>query len=226
MLKKTQRDSVQYLAYEHELKVYTESSKVSVIHDQVVSLCTSAEKGQCILLDANLNSEYDISAEIRFRLQRELIKKIVEIISTAGTITVQNTHIEDLASSILDNQKRLQFLQSYQDKLVELQKQPNKDIDSLVKIAKEIASVQSDIEQATADTKHLLSRVDLDILTIKITSYGSKSFWYPISTSLSVFSKNLSRGTADVIDSLAYFLPWLIVLAIFFIMMRKLWHKK
>lgn len=222
-----QQSSVQYLAYEHELKLYTESSKVSSLHDQVISLCTSAEKGQCILLDSSLSSEeHENSAYIKLRLQRELVKKIVEAVSTLGIITKQNTHIEDLASSIADGNKRLQFLKSYQNSLIELQKQPNKNIDSLLKTVKEIASVQSDIEQATAEINHLLSRVNLDILTITITSYGSQSFWFPVSISLSSFSKNLSRGLSDVINASAYFLPWFIVFMVLVIIIRKLWRRK
>jgi hypothetical protein len=221
-----QRNSVQHLTYEHQLKVDTESSKVSILYDKTISICTSAESGKCILLDSSLSSKHDFSAYVKLRLQRDIVRNIIEAVSADGKVTEQRTHIEDLASSIADNNKRLQFLKSYQDKLIELQKQPNKEINSLVKIAKEIASVQSDIEQATGEANHLLNRINLDILTIFITSYGGGSFWAPISASLSKFSNNLSSGISDVVNAFAYFLPWLVILTVLLIVIKKLWRRK
>lgn len=221
-----QRNSVQHLAYEHELQVDTESSKVSSLYDKTISICTSAESGKCILLDSSLSSKHDFSAYVKLRLQRDIVRNIIEAVSADGKVTEQRTHIEDLASSIADNNKRLQFLKSYQDKLIELQKQPSKDINSLVKIAKEIATVQSDIEQATGEANHLLNQINLDILTIFITSSGGGSFWAPISVSLSTFTDKLSSGISDVVNAFAYFLPWLVVLTVLLIAIKKLWRKK
>ncbi|WP_445356315.1 DUF4349 domain-containing protein [Microbulbifer sp. EKSA008] len=83
---------------------------------------------------------------IHFRIHLTRVDKIIKLASKQGGVIQQETKAEDLHDVIIDNQKRLEMLLQYQSRLVELKQKSASDIDTLIKVAEKLASVQSDIE--------------------------------------------------------------------------------
>jgi hypothetical protein len=214
-----------FLAYEHSISIDAEEGKVKPLFDQLVAACAADRANNCSVLHSALEGGRYESARLRVRAKAAGVNRLMSLAAAGGELARQETSVEDLARPIADNAKRLEMLRSYQQKLSELERRPALDADALIKLAREQASVQSELEQATGDNAHLMERVTLDILNVTIASRGQQSFWMPIRQSLTAFGGNLSGGIASVVTGLAYLLPWLLVLALAWWLLRKLWRR-
>ena len=134
-----------------------------------------------------------------------------------------STSAEDLAGPIQDTAKQLAMLTDYRSKLEALRSRSNNDVDALIKLNRELADTQSQIEALTGEQAQLVQRVETEILNVTISSYESRSFWSPIGDSTSEFGDHLSEGIASAITAMAYIIPWSLVLLLLIWVARKLW---
>jgi hypothetical protein len=134
--------------------------------------------------------------------------------------------VQDLARAVTDNAKRLDMLRSYQQKLTDLERKGGGGVDGLIKLSKELADVQSELEAATGENAALMERINLDVLKISIFTRHQQSFGAPIQRALADFSSNLSEGIAGFVTGLAYLLPWGLLLFAVLIIGRKLWRRR
>jgi hypothetical protein len=224
-VEKVQRDSTKFLAYEHSLSVETSEGELGHSYQRTLAACNSDKENNCTILDSKISSGKNISAFIHLRIKPNGVKKIAETASQKGSIINESTHIEDLAKPIIDNERRLNMLESHRDRLLALQEKASNNIESLIKISEELSKVQAELENDKGQNSHLLQRVNMDIVKINFAVEANKSFWKPISQSFSNFSVNLSKGIADTIRGVAYFLPWSIVTILFIFFIRFLWRR-
>ena len=215
-----------YLAYEHSVSVDTGEDEAKRLYEKLITTCKTDAANECTVLDSRITTGRNVSANIKIRSKPEGIQGLIKLVSSTGDVINQGTHVEDLARPIVDNAKRLDMLKSYQARLLKLEREAGRDVDSLIKISKELSTVQSQLEQATGENAHLLARVNLDILNIYIGTRLNRSFWSPVGDALSDFASNLSRAISSVVTGLAYGLPWLVVIAIFVVLGRKFWRRK
>lgn len=221
-----ERSRNRYLAYEHSISVDTNENGAKRLYEKVISTCKADNENGCTLLDSSLTTGRNISAQIKIRAKPEGIKNIIGIVSSNGELTNQATHVEDLARPIIDNNKRLEMLKQYQKRLQKLEREAANDVDSLIKLSKELATVQSEIEQPAGENAHLLERVNMDTLNISISTNIHRSFWSPVVNSISDFSSNLSNGISIALVSLAYVLPWAVTFLIIVVIGRKIWRRR
>lgn len=214
----------QLLAYEHDIDVGTSETQVVPLYEKVIAACKADTANACLLLDSNIRRGREVHARISLRAKPAGIKKIVALVGGAGEVTSQGTKVQDLGRPVLDSRKRMAMLKQYQTQLQELEQRSAKDVDALIKVTKELATVQTELEQATAVNALLMQRIDTDLLNVDISSEGRKSFWSPVKRSLGNFTENLSEGAANGITALAYMLPWLLAFAILFPLLRKGWR--
>lgn len=214
-----------FLAYEHGITIDAEEGKVKPLFQQLVAACEADRDNRCTVLNSSLEAGRYDSANIRLRAKAPGINKLLALAAAGGELARQDTRVEDLARPVADNAKRLEMLRAYQQKLSELDRRPGLDADALIKLAKEQASVQSDLEAAGGENTHLMERINLDILTVTIYSRHQQSFWTPIRDALVAFGGNLSSGIAGLVTGLAYLLPWLFALAVAVWLGRRLWRK-
>ncbi|MFZ6727500.1 DUF4349 domain-containing protein [Undibacterium sp. MH2W] len=215
-----------YLAFVHAMSVETDQDGVKALFDKIIDNCTNDKVFECTLLESKLTSGHYPTGNIKIRAKREGIKNLVSVVSSGGKILEKTTNVEDLARPIVESNKRIDMLQQYQKRLLELEHRPNNDVDSLIKLSKELASTQSELEQASGENARLLARVNMDILQISIRTDANHSFWPQITESASAFTGNLSSGISSTITGLAYILPWLFVVCIFGFIGRKVWRKR
>lgn len=221
-----ERSRNKYLAYEHSVSVDTNENGAKSLYEKIISTCKADSANGCTLLDSSLTTGRNISARIKIRAKPEGIKNIIDIVHANGELINQATHVEDLARPLIDNNKRLDMLKQYQKRLLKLERTATNDVDSLIKLSKELATVQSDIEQAAGENAHLLERVNMDILNIAIGTNKNRSFWSPVVNSIADFASNLSNGISIALVSLAYVLPWAVIIVIFLVVGRKVWRRR
>lgn len=201
-----------YLAYEHSVSVKTDAEKVVALAESVQAACRAAVDDACAILGSDLSRGDDSRATLRLRAKASGIQKLIGVVSAQGEIEGQSTTAEDLGGPIEDNEKKLAMLTAYRGQLEALRGRANADVDSLIKLTRELADVQSQIEQLSGSQAQLLQRVKTEILTVSIYSSGGRSFWSPIADASSDFGSDLSEAIGVTITAIAFLLPWVILL--------------
>ena len=215
----------EFLAYEHNVSVDTSEAQVRPLDEKVVAACKADTDNGCLLLDSSIDGGRYVHARISMRAKPAGIKKMMALVGSEGEITSQGTKVEDLGRPVLDSKKRLEMLKQYQAQLQELEKRSGTNVDALIKVTKELATVQAELEQATAANALLMQRIDTDLLNVVISAEGKQSFWRPVKRALGNFTENLSEGVANAITAMAYILPWLIAFVLLFPLGRKGWRR-
>jgi hypothetical protein len=215
-----------YLAVIHSISVETDEDGVKPLFEKILDVCANENAVECTLMQSILSTGLSPSANIKIRIKKEGLKKIISAAASAGKILEQTTNVDDLALPIIENNKRVDMLREYQARLFKLENRQNNDVDSLMKLSKELASTQSELEHATGENAKLLERVNLDVLNISISPSENNLFWKKIKESALAFSGNLSNGISGTITGLAYILPWMVVAFVFLFFGKKFWQKK
>ncbi|WP_020161540.1 MULTISPECIES: DUF4349 domain-containing protein [Methylobacter] len=215
-----------FLAYEHSLSVDTEEQKVAEAFEAAQAACRGAADELCTILESRVSSGRAASASLKFRAKPNGIRKIVATLSKQAEVTNQSTTAEDLEAPIADAEKKLAMLKDYRSMLEALRGRAGNDIDALIKVNRELAQVQSELEASGGTHAHLVQRVETEILNVYIHSVEHRGFWRPIGFAISDFGRNLSKGISIAITSLAFLIPWVIVLALVVWGGRKLWSRR
>jgi len=197
-----------FLAYEHSIYLQADEDKVVTIFEAAQAACREAVEESCAILDARVSSGDSASASLRFRAKAAGIRKLVAILSVQGEVASQSTSAEDLAGPIADTAKQIAMLTDYRTSLEALRSRPSNDLDALMKLTRELADVQSQLETLSGSQAALTQRVQTELLNVSINSRHSSSFFGTIADSAASFSDVLSEGIGAAIIAFAYLLPW------------------
>jgi hypothetical protein len=223
---KAVRDGGQSLAYEHTLRIETGEAAVRPLHDRLAAACEADLASHCVLLESRQSGGASASARLKFRAAQAGIAKLIKLAGTGGDVAEQATSAEDLAAPIADSGKRIAMLQQYRQNLLDLQQKAKGDVDALIKVARELASTQSELEQAAGTDARLRERVATELLSVSIESGAQRSFWSRLRQPVAEFSDNLAKGIASAIEGLAYIVPWSAVILVLLLLGRKIWTRK
>ena len=146
-------------------------------------------------------------------------------VGDAGRIASRETTSEDITHPVQDGAARLAMLQDYRKRLLSLQSTAAKDIQSLVKLAEQLAMAQSQIEQSEANQKQLLSRVARDRLTIYIKVAEQDDLLSPIKSAFTNVPRDFTESIGAVIRLAAMLLPFSLVLWPAIVLFRR-WRKR
>jgi hypothetical protein len=218
-------ESRSFLAYEHSLSIDVEEQKVAAIFEAGQAACREASEELCTVLESSLSSGRAATAFLKFRAKPNGIKRIVAALSKQAEVTDQSTTAEDLAAPIADAAKKLSMLKDYRSKLEALRGRASNDVDALIKVNRELAQVQSELEATEGSHAHLVQRVETEILKVSVRSIQHRAFWKPIGFAISDFGGNLSRGISSAITGIAFLIPWAVVLLFGVWGSRKLWRR-
>ncbi|AWF81572.1 hypothetical protein BTJ40_12470 [Microbulbifer sp. A4B17] len=215
----------EYIAYEHFLTTELPAEEVEPVFHKLQLLCQQEMEKKCTILHSSLSNDEKPYGRIHLRIHPTGVDKIIDLASEQGGVIQRETKAEDLQDVIIDNQKRLEMLLQYQSRLIELEQKSASDIDTLIKVAEKLASVQSDIEYSQGKKAKLLKRTQMDVVQVELHSKSYTSFWNPISDSLSHFGENLSDGLSEAITAIAYLFPWTLIVLFLFYLIRIIWRK-
>ena len=214
-----------YLAYEHSIQIDTEESKVAALYEAALATCRTAVSELCTVLESRISTGTAASASLKFRAKANGIRLLIAALSQQAEVSSQSTTAEDLAGPIEDGAKKLAMLQDYRSKLEALRGRAAVEVDTLIKVNRELAEVQSEIETKAGEQAHLVQRVDTEILNISIASRHYQSVWHPIEIAFNDFGGNLAQGASTAITGIAFLVPWGLLLLVFVWAGRKLWRR-
>ncbi len=210
------------LALEHSVTIDTSEERIPSVFRLAQDACAKAAAEQCAVLEANLTGGRYPAARLKLRAMPAGIRAVLASLAGSGGVVAQSTRAEDLGEPIQDSARQLAMLNSYRTKLEALAARPNLDADALIKLHRELAQVQSQLEAQTNVQANLHRRVDTELLQIEIGAEGQRAFGPPIRDALARFGSSLSEGIAGTISGIAYFAPLALLLAIVAAIVRKL----
>lgn len=215
-----------YLAYEHSILIDAEEGKVRAVHAAGLAACRAAAVDLCTVLQSRITTGRYTTAALKFRAKPSGIKKLMAALGGQAEITQQSTNAEDLAGPVEDGAKKLSMLNDYRARLEVLRGRASNDVDALIKVNRELAEVQAELEAMTAKQAQLMQRIETEILDVTIRSDHNQSFFGPIARSTSDFGSNLSQGISTAITGVAYLAPWALVFGLLGWAVRKLWRRR
>lgn len=213
------------LAYEHELNLNVSEEAMPKVFNGVKAACLAEPDQGCTELSSSIRTGDYPSASIKLRAKPESVQKIVKGLSQQGRIVSQNSHAEDLSHSLADNAKKIQMLRDYRTQLEELRKQTGKDVETLMKVSKELAEVQSNIEALEGKQAGMVQRVQTELLTISMSVEGAGHQRSEVKHALAAFGANFSSALASAITAIAYMLPWAGLLVVVWVIISQ-WRQR
>ncbi len=218
------RESTRYLAYEHTVRAEVDAERLSGLHSRLVERCVTDVEYQCVLLEANLQRGLYSNSKLRMRMLPGGVGGFFEVLDQQGKIQSRSSRADDLTEAVVDNKKHIEMLTKHRLRLEKLSDTESSDIDALLKIAKELASVQTQLEFATGKEQQYAKRVETDLLSIDLTSSDAASRGSVIGNAVSEFGDDLAYATASVISFTASLLPWLPVFILLIWALRWFWR--
>jgi Domain of unknown function (DUF4349) len=214
------------LAYEHTVSIETSKDLLPTRLREVEAACNTDGPSGCTILDVSLNSQQDLPhGSIRMRLASAGLEPIISLASKDAKVTGRSTHAEDLAEPVADNERQLALLTLHRDRLTELMR-GKLNVDQLITVSKELATVQSQIDALSTAGANLQRRIDTDLLTINFSLpmqvYAADQS--PVMDALRSFGSNFRAAVGMVIRFLAVLLPWLVVILPGLFLLRLFWR--
>lgn len=218
------REATKYLAYEHNVDAKVDVGKLLALHRSIVDRCIGDNEFQCVVLESNLQSGTYSSGSIRLRLLPGGVNNYLQLLDQGGEILARNSRADDLTDAVVDTEKRIDMLTKHQVRLEELGARETGNIDALLKIANELATVQSQLEFARGKEQRLAKRVKTDLLTIRLSSNQVSSKWGVVGDSIDSFGDDLAYATANAISFTASVLPWIPIVVLLAWLLRFFWR--
>lgn len=209
-----------FMAYEHTLELDVDGAQVAAVHKTLETACAAAQAEGCVVLESSLGSGRYPVARVRLRASPAGIKALLARLGSEGQIIRQSVQAEDLAEPMNDTRRRLKMQEDYRSQLEQLRQQAGRDVDALIKITRELAQTQDEIEALAGQRAQLERRVNTELLNVQIAPRTGSASWQPVQNALDDFGGRLAEGCANLVTALAYGLPWLGVGALLLLLMR------
>lgn len=223
------------LAYRHDLTVGLAPDRVAPHFAAARDRCLNETAG-CTLLTASIrdgSGTRQPQAQVQVRLPHAAVAPYVAFVTAplpgeaAGDVTVieQATRAEDLTAAISDTGRRLTQLNDYRSRLTALAEKPDNRAEDLIKIAGELAQVQSQIEEAEGTRRGLDERVDTEIVTLNVrTSRARAGAFAPVQEVWSRSGPILGESAASALRFTVASLPWLPIVLFAALLLRLVWR--
>jgi hypothetical protein len=214
------------LSREHSVTIEVAELELHSGFQRLTDRCTADAANHCTILQSDVSSGQFPSGLVKLRIDPIAVEDLIGFAINLGRLEHRSTQIEDLADAIRDTQARIEMLTNYRKQLLELQGKAGTNIDAAIKVASELSSVQSNLEQANGQAAYQAKRTTTDIVTVHFSVTEQKAFWRPIRDAVRDFFGNLSEGISQAITAVAYILPWLLVVIPGLYLVRFLWRRR
>ncbi|WP_421790784.1 DUF4349 domain-containing protein [Hyphobacterium sp.] len=224
-----------FLAYAYGMAVETPSDNLEALFQLHRQVCEDAGPNVCQIINAQVSTQSADRSSGQLSLRAtpawltEFRARISEDAEAAGgRLLSETTSAEDLSAPILDTRARLTGQTALRDRLILLLETDEASVEELIRVERELARVQTEIESATSRLRYLERRVSMSLLTINYRSEAvpfTPSTTNPITAAINDFLSIASRGLATVIRLTAAILPWLILIIPAFWLIRSRWRR-
>jgi len=143
----------------------------------------------------------------------------------AATITSSSTTAQNVTQDAATAGRKVAQLSDYRDRLLALLKRPNLSVDDLIKVEGELAKTQSDLDEALSQKTDVDDRVAREQMSISLTEKAGTA--NPLRPIVNVWKHSvqiLSDSTADALEFLIAYIPWLPLTVGAIFLIRWLWR--
>lgn len=117
-----------------------------------------------------------------------------------GKAVTQSSKGKDLAEPIQDGERKMAMLTGYRDQLQNLSRQRALDPDALIKLSRELAEVQSEIDSAANARAQPHRQVDTELLTVAMHEHARAGQAGKVRQAPQDFGDDLLQGVAAASD--------------------------
>lgn len=211
-----------FLAYRYNFGLRAPAEAVSPLVQAHQDACEAAGPSVCQIINANINeqSEDRVSARLMLRARPEWLSQFragleSDAEDAGGEVVSVSQSVEDLTRPILDTEARLSAQVTLRERLLGLLERQGASVEELIRVERELARVNGDIESATAQLRAMRARVSMSIADLTYQSEIrpiSQSTVNPVAEAFRDFAGIVLTGLAGLIRVVAVVLPWLIVI--------------
>ncbi|KAF1054207.1 MAG: hypothetical protein GAK43_01004 [Stenotrophomonas maltophilia] len=215
------------LAYEHQVGIRLPVERIDPQLSAAREACSSERFGPCDLLGIRQEGdERHRSAQLVVRIAPDAVEKMVALAASGGELQRRETRAEDLAQAVADTQRTRERLERQYQTLQSYQNRKDLSVADLLALAKELASVEEQLQVSSQTAAQQQRRITSNLLTLDFSSeYQRDGRWQRIAEAFGNSLDNLTEGTVNAVEVSATGLPLLIVLVIAALIVRALWRR-
>ncbi|MEN0651444.1 MULTISPECIES: DUF4349 domain-containing protein [Hyphobacterium] len=211
-----------FLAYRYAYGLRAPAEAVRPLVQQHQQTCEAAGPSVCQIVNANVTEAGSdrVNARLVIRAEpgwlttfRDGLEADAE--NAGGEVTSSSQSAEDLTRPILDTQARLDAQIQLRERLTGLLDRQGANIEELIRVERELARVNGDIESAAAQLRAMRARVSMSIADLTYQSEIrpiSRSTVNPVGEAVRDFAGIVLGGLAVMIRLIAGVLPWMILI--------------
>lgn len=177
--------------------------------------------------------ENELAYDFTIKVPTNEIQNAINYFKTLGIVKNESSNAIDVGNEYSDNKNRLKNLYARRDRLRKIMDEKTDKLADVLAVDKELTNVQNEIERLEKNNKNIDKNVDyssleLSILPkIKINSLNNSN-WQVSNSWNNAVNEFISFGqkSIDFLFKIITFLPVIIVLVIFGLLIKKIFLKK
>ncbi|GLQ98138.1 DUF4349 domain-containing protein [Dyella mobilis] len=193
------------LAYEHHLRIELPDAQIAPRVAAVREACESARFGACNVLSIE-QSEH--SGALTLRVVPAGVEPLATMAGQNGKLAWRQTHAEDLADAVQDNDQKLKQLDAYSAQMEQLSQRKDLSPSDLIALGHERAQIQVERENLQNVSAQQQRRIDTNLLELDFVEEGGG---HHLGISLDSSIDQLYEGIRDALQMLAYGIPFLLL---------------
>ncbi|WP_245257803.1 DUF4349 domain-containing protein [Methylobacterium sp. 88A] len=227
------------LAYTHELTIGLPPQRVNAHFEAARDRCLNEAARKCVLVAASIDDGRRPAgrpqAQVQVRLPHESVAPFMAFVTSplpgeaTGDVVLrsQSTRADDLTDAIEDGGRRLAQLTAYRARLDAIAARPDPRVEDLIRIAQELAQVQSQIEEADAKQRGLSQRVDTELVSVAMRSDEARAGTLaPVEEAWDQAGQTFGASAGSALRFFVAGLPWLPLVLIGVLLLRALWRRR
>jgi len=209
------------VAYEHAVEFEVPVGHTRQVYEAVQQSCAALPEQGCTLLEASIRAGAEPGATVRMRIVPEGVNRVLKSLDGRGKVVTQSSIGKDLAEPIQDAERKMGMLTAYRDQLQTLARQRALDPEALIKLHRELAEVQSEIDNAATSQAQLRRQVDTELLTVAMHEHARAGQASKVGQALDDFGGDLLQGVAALITFVASTIPFVLAGAVVYLIWRR-----
>jgi hypothetical protein len=223
-------------AYSHSLQLEMDRDMIMPRFERARDSCLQDQAISCTVLSASArmderNAYRSSYAQLVVLVPHDMVapfeQRLLQLIEgeRAGPVSIRSrsTDVGNVTTESTDIDQRLVQLTDYRDRLSGLMNRRDASVDELIKLAGELSSAQSNVEQFSAKKRDVAQRVAKDRLSIGFSERaGVTAAMLPLVLAWGNGLETLSESAANALTFVIAIIPWLPIIALAFYFLLRL----
>jgi uncharacterized protein DUF4349 len=221
--------SERFIAEHHTVQIASSESSLQKSWQSTLDYCGTI---RCEVFSSRIysgNAATSSSGEINLRVVPDDFGKLIARLGELGKITEHSTQREDKTNSVIDTDAQLKNLLAFRESLRAILSKSSAKVSDLVEIQKQLSETQAQIDSATLQQKALANEVEkiaVDISFRVATVSTDMSGRGQIAHAFPSAGIVLADSIANLITTIFFLLPWVIVGVPVVWFSVKLWRRR